>query len=34
MLRLTADAAEGHALSVGDTITAGWSARDTRVFAA
>ena len=34
MLRLTADAAEGHALSIGDTITAGWSARDTRVFAA
>jgi len=33
MLRLTADAAEGHALSIGDTITAGWSARDTRVFA-
>ena len=33
MLRLTADAAEGHALCSGDTITAGWSARDTRVFA-
>lgn len=33
MLRLTADAAEGHALSIGDTITAGWSANDTRVFA-
>jgi spermidine/putrescine ABC transporter ATP-binding subunit len=34
MVRLTADAAEGRALSLGDEVTIGWSARDTRVFAA
>ncbi|QOL81312.1 ABC transporter ATP-binding protein [Pseudooceanicola spongiae] len=33
-IRLTADQAEAHALSPGDPVTLGWSARDTRVFAA
>lgn len=33
MVRLTADAAEGHPLSIGDQVTVGWSAKDTRVFA-
>lgn len=34
MVRLTADAAEGHPLSIGDDVAVGWSAKDTRVFAA
>lgn len=34
MVRLTADAAEGRPLSIGDEVTVGWSARDTRVFPA
>ena len=34
MVRLTADAAETHPLSIGDEIVVGWAARDTRVFAA
>lgn len=32
MVRLTADAAEGWPLSIGDDVTVGWSAKDTRVF--
>lgn len=34
MVRLTADAAEGRPLTIGDDVTVGWSAKDTRVFAA
>lgn len=34
MVRLTADAAEGRPLTIGDEVTVGWSAKDTRVFAA
>ncbi|PAU78818.1 ABC transporter ATP-binding protein [Halomonas salipaludis] len=32
MVRLTADAAEGHPFAVGEKVTVGWSAHDTRVF--
>ncbi len=34
MIRLTADAAEGRPLSIGENVTVGWPAKDTRVFAA
>lgn len=34
IVRLTADAAEGHSFAVGEEVTVGWSARDTRVFSA
>lgn len=34
LVRLTADAAETRPLSIGDDVTVGWSARDTRIFAA
>ncbi|MFD2174022.1 ABC transporter ATP-binding protein [Rhodobacter lacus] len=34
MCRLTADQAEARPLSIGDTVTLGWDARDTRVFPA
>lgn len=34
VVRLTADAAERHPLSVGDRVEVGWAARDTRIFAA
>lgn len=34
MVRLTADAAEGRSLSIGDRIVLGWSAENTRVFKA
>lgn len=32
MVRLTADAAEGLNLSIGETLAVGWSAKDTRIF--
>ena len=32
MVRLTADAADARPLAEGDTVTLGWSARDTRLF--
>ena len=32
MVRLTADEAEGQSLSIGDEVTVGWSAENTRVF--
>ncbi|MGD9865085.1 MAG: ABC transporter ATP-binding protein [Pseudodonghicola sp.] len=32
LVRLTADMAEGRPLAIGDQVTVGWSARDTRVF--
>ncbi len=34
MIRLTADAAEGRRLSIGENVTVGWPAKDTRVFSA
>ncbi|MEL7395775.1 MAG: ABC transporter ATP-binding protein [Pseudomonadota bacterium] len=34
MVRLTADAAEARPLSIGDTVKLGWSAENTRIFAA
>lgn len=34
MVRLTADAAETHPLSIGEEVSVGWAAKDTRVFAA
>ncbi|WP_148254788.1 ABC transporter ATP-binding protein [Aidingimonas lacisalsi] len=34
MVRLTADVAEGHPFAVGEEVSVGWSARDTRVFTA
>lgn len=34
LVRLTADAAEGRPLAIGEEVTVGWSAKDTRVFAA
>ncbi|UWQ92414.1 ABC transporter ATP-binding protein [Rhodobacteraceae bacterium M382] len=33
MVRLTADAAEGQPLTIGEQITVSWTAKDTRVFA-
>lgn len=33
MIRLTADAAESHPMSVGDEVVVGWAAKHTRVFA-
>ncbi|MGB5869659.1 MAG: ABC transporter ATP-binding protein [Albidovulum sp.] len=34
IIRLTADAAEGQNLSIGDAVTLGWEAKDSRVFPA